>query len=63
MNEIKETMKRLDEIINILENNNLGLDLSIKLLEESIVLTKSCTEKLDLIEPMSSLEQNASKHI
>lgn len=58
MNEIKETMKRLDEIINILENNNLSSDLSIKLFEESIALTRDCTERLDLVGSASLLKQN-----
>ncbi|MBI4743606.1 MAG: exodeoxyribonuclease VII small subunit [Actinobacteria bacterium] len=47
MNEIEETMKRLDEIIYTFENNNLSLDQSIKLFEESIALTKKYTENID----------------
>lgn len=47
MDEIEETMKRLDEIIYAFENNNLNLDQSIKLFEESITLTKKYTENID----------------
>ena len=38
----EESVKRLEEIVNLLENGELSLDESMKLYEEGIILTKSC---------------------
>lgn len=39
-------IKRLEEIVNLLENNEASLDESMKLFEEGTKLTAFCSEKL-----------------
>ena len=43
----EENMKKLEEIVNKLENGNAKLDESIKLFEEGIDLTKTLQKTLD----------------
>ena len=43
-------MKRLEEIVNALENGTVSLDDSLKLFEEGIKLTKYCENELKNIE-------------
>lgn len=43
----EENIKRLEEIVKILEEGNCSLDDSIKLFEEGIALSKLCNEKLE----------------
>ena len=43
----EENMKKLEEIVNKLENGNAKLDESIKLFEEGINLTKTLQKTLD----------------
>ena len=47
-------MKRLEEIVNALENNTVSLDDSLKLFEEGIKLTKYCENELKNIENKAS---------
>lgn len=43
----EESMKRLEEIVKILENGKCSLDESVKLFEEGIALSQSCRKQLD----------------
>lgn len=43
----EEMLKRLQEISEELEGNEIGLDNSIKLYEEGIKLSKACSKKLE----------------
>ncbi len=43
----EESLKRLEEIAEMLENEDVGLDESIKLYEEGIKLSKNCYNKLN----------------
>ena len=51
-NEIKfeEAMKRLGEVVRVLENGEASLDESIALFEEGIKLSKRCTDLLEKAE-------------
>lgn len=42
----ENSLKRLEEISELLENEEIGLDESIKLYEEGILLSKICYSKL-----------------
>ncbi|MEW6481446.1 MAG: exodeoxyribonuclease VII small subunit [bacterium] len=42
----EDALKRLEEIVQILEKQEIGLDESIALFEEGIALKKLCQEKL-----------------
>ncbi|MCZ7603688.1 MAG: exodeoxyribonuclease VII small subunit [Melioribacteraceae bacterium] len=42
----ENSLKRLEEISELLENDEIGLDESIKLYEEGILLSKICYSKL-----------------
>ena len=46
----ENNLKRLQEISDLLENNELGLDESIDLYEEGIKLSKICYSKLEAAE-------------
>ncbi|MEW6006582.1 MAG: exodeoxyribonuclease VII small subunit [bacterium] len=46
----EEALKRLEEIVKILEKQEIGLDESIALFEEGISLKKLCQEKLSSAE-------------
>ena len=46
----EEAMARLDEIINLLENNKVSLDDSIALSQEGVELASYCDAKLKSIE-------------
>ena len=50
----EKAMKRLEEIVNALENNTVSLDDSLKLFEEGIKLTKYCENELKNIENKAS---------
>lgn len=43
----ESAMKRLDEIVNALEKNEVSLDESIKLFEEGTKLTAFCSKMLE----------------
>ena len=43
----EEAMKRLEEIVSILENGKCSLDDSIKLFEEGTALSMYCRKQLD----------------
>jgi len=42
----EESLNRLQEISDLLESEGIGLDESIKLYEEGIILSKECYKKL-----------------
>lgn len=46
----EEAMKRLDEIIDLLENNKASLDESIALYQEGVELANYCDKKLKSVE-------------
>ena len=46
----EKAMKRLEEIVNLLENGTVSLDDSLKLFEEGIKLSKYCENELKNIE-------------
>ncbi len=46
----EESLKRLEEIVNILEQGNIPLEESITLFEEGLKLSKKCSEKITKIE-------------
>lgn len=43
----EDAMKRLEEIVQMLENGNLPLEESLKVFEEGMKLIKFCTNKLE----------------
>ena len=46
----EQAMKRLEEIVSALENNQISLEKSVELFQEGIQLTKLCNDKLEGIE-------------
>ncbi|MFQ6791786.1 exodeoxyribonuclease VII small subunit [Thomasclavelia sp.] len=46
----EEAMKRLEEIVAALENNQVSLEKSVDLFQEGIKLSKICNDKLNGIE-------------
>ena len=46
----EEAMKRLEEIVAALENNQVSLEKSVDLFQEGIKLSKICNDKLNNIE-------------
>jgi exodeoxyribonuclease VII small subunit len=47
LNSFEEMLKRLQEISEELESDEVGLENSLKLYEEGIKLSKACTKKLE----------------
>lgn len=43
----EQSMERLEEVLELLENGNEALDASLGLYEEGIALVRACTEKLE----------------
>lgn len=43
---LEQSLKRLEEIVGILEGGEIPLDESLDLFEEGILLSKKCSEKL-----------------
>jgi len=55
----EDSLKRLEEISSLLDNEELGLDESIKLYEEGIELSKVCMTKLKEAElKITALKKN-----
>lgn len=46
----EEAIKRLEEIIHFLENDNIDLEKSISLFQEGVELSRFCDEKLKNIQ-------------
>ncbi len=47
---IEEALKRLGEIVNLLENNESSLEEALKQFEEGIALVRGCHSKLSEVE-------------
>jgi exodeoxyribonuclease VII small subunit len=45
-NTFEKNIARLQEISELLENENIGLEEAISLYEEGVLLSKTCTEEL-----------------
>lgn len=52
MNELtfKEAMKRLEEIVSLLEKNEIELETAMSLFEEGLILVKNCDTQLTQFE-------------
>ena len=46
----EDSLKRLEEIVEILEKGDIPLEESLKLFEEGLKLSKKCNEKLSKVE-------------
>jgi exodeoxyribonuclease VII small subunit len=51
----ESAMKRLEEIVQMLENGNLPLEESLKIFEEGMKLVKFCSSKLEEAERKVSI--------
>ncbi len=43
----EKAIKRLEEIVEELENSDIDIDKSLKIFEEGVKLSRHCTKKLD----------------
>lgn len=57
----EEAMKKLEEIANQLERNDLELDESVKIFEEGMNLSKKCSEILENAEKKITILLNDGK--
>ena len=57
----EDSIRRLQEIVEMLEEGNIDMDKSIKLYEEGIGLANICSKKLEKIENKISLLQESYK--
>lgn len=61
----EQSMKRIEEIVEILESSELTIDESMKLYEEGVKLTAFCNKYLDNAEQkiikLSSIEANGDE--
>lgn len=46
----EQAIKRLEEIVNLLENNETSLDDSVELFQEGVQLSQYCSKKLENVE-------------
>ncbi len=46
----EQAMKRLEEIVKLLEDSSTSLDTSVELFQEGIQLSKYCSDKLNDVE-------------
>ena len=46
----EQAIKRLEEIVNLLENNQTSLDESVELFQEGVQLSQYCSKKLGHVE-------------
>ena len=46
----EQAIKRLEEIVNLLENNQTSLDESVELFQEGVHLSQYCSKKLGNVE-------------
>ena len=46
----EQAIKRLEEIVNLLENNQTSLDESVELFQEGVQLSQYCSKKLGNVE-------------
>lgn len=58
---IESSIKRLEDIVKLLEEGNVSLDEAVKLYEEGLQLSKFCSEKLRATElRLKKLTKDAS---
>jgi exodeoxyribonuclease VII small subunit len=56
----ESSLKRLEEIVSLLDAGSISLDESLKLYEEGVKLSKKCLEKLNGVETrLKRLERTA----
>lgn len=56
----EEALTRLEQIVNDIEDGEIGLEQSVKLYKEGVELSVFCSEKLNTIEQeVSLLQKNA----
>lgn len=53
----EDSIKKIDEIILSLENNEISLDDSIKLYKEGVKLVENCKKELDKAEMLVTVEE------
>ena len=46
----EQAIKRLEEIVNLLENNQISLDESVDLFQEGVQLSQYCSKNLENVE-------------
>ncbi|MBN2279459.1 MAG: exodeoxyribonuclease VII small subunit [Candidatus Marinimicrobia bacterium] len=58
---LEKNIARMEEIVDLLENNDLDLEKALKLFEEGITLSKLCQERLAELEQRVRLLTRDSK--
>lgn len=57
----EDNLRRLEEIVDLMENGNIGLEESVKLYKEGVNISVSCAQKLkDVQQQVSILQKTAS---
>ncbi len=57
----EDNLKRLEEIVDLMENGNVGLEESLKLYKEGVDISVLCAQKLqDVQQQVSTLQKTAS---
>ncbi len=57
----EDNLRRLEEIVDLMENGNIGLEDSVKLYKEGVNISVSCAQKLkDVQQQVSTLQKTAS---
>lgn len=47
---LEQSLKRLEEIVNLMEQGQVSLDEAVELYEEGVTIAKECSEKLKAVE-------------
>ena len=58
---LEKNIKRMEEIVDLLENNDLELEKALKLFEEGIKISKTCQQRLSELEQRVRLLTENSK--
>ena len=58
---LEKNIKRMEEIVDQLENNNLDIEKALKLFEEGITISKTCQQRLTELEKRVRLLTENSK--
>ena len=58
---LEKNIKRMEEIVNQLENSDLDLEKALKLFEEGIIISKTCQQRLTALEKRVRLLTENSK--
>lgn len=59
----EEALVRLEEIVSAMENNEIGLEESVKLYKEGVELAVLCSSKLENVEQQVTLLQQSAAGI